>query len=65
VLGMPPAFNLSQDQTLHLKVCCCLMQQYWLDGCNLAGREVTSIDVLIVKQPFDVSAHTDYVIRHF
>jgi hypothetical protein len=43
VLGTPPAFNLSQDQTLHLKISRIIKQEWIQNGPNLL------LDILVTR----------------
>jgi hypothetical protein len=43
VLGTPPAFNLSQDQTLHLKISTIIKQEWIQNGSNLL------LDILVTR----------------
>jgi hypothetical protein len=43
VLGTPPAFNLSQDQTLHLKISRIIKQEWIQNGSNLL------LDILVTR----------------
>ena len=64
VLGMPPAFNLSQDQTLQFKFVCRLRRQI-LARCsqNSEFNEFACIDCLLeLRNQTDVSTHTNYLI---
>ena len=53
VLSMPPAFNLSQDQTLHLKLYVILANYYFL-------KLALYLDILKIN----VSAHTNYIYKY-
>ena len=62
VLGMPPAFNLSQDQTLQL-----IARSYQISEMNpdhelTSSKSRTLIDQWVAYQPDDASAHTSYLI---
>src|SRR6185503_18853028 len=61
VLGTPPAFNLSQDQTLHLKI---------LKSSNKSGSKMAPTTLLAehfdhsiinAQRHFDASPHTNYL----
>jgi hypothetical protein len=55
VLGTPPAFNLSQDQTLHLKIS--IINQ-WLKKDSLLDFFGHSV---ICTKGIDASPHTNYL----
>ena len=60
VLGTPPAFNLSQDQTLHLKACDLSSDDQILNNSLLAIEYSSSI---CASQTTDASPHTNYLFN--
>ncbi|WP_211248562.1 hypothetical protein, partial [Yersinia ruckeri] len=71
VLGLPPAFNLSHDQTLQFKICLicyprvAMLKDYFLQIC--IRTEVQMCTALVTLQDFDISSacrnRLDIVLR--
>jgi hypothetical protein len=60
VLGTPPAFNLSQDQTLHLKILKINNRRMIQKGSNYFNRW-TFWSLGLHAQSIDASPHTNYL----
>ena len=61
VLSMPPAFNLSQDQTLQFKLLAAQRQRIQHDEEHPKSFGIAHIDCLLAKLTIDASAHTNYL----